>query len=124
MALILAIVAATAAAAAASEQQQQQQHRNNMTVAAYLPEWRYEGANWVDISATTTNVEGNKFNGAAAMGNLVFFAPAGALGIGIFNVDTNDFSILDLYGRFAASGSLFGGAVAINNTIVFVQSRL
>ena len=54
VALILAIVAA--AAAASEQQQQQQQHRNNMTVAAYLPEWRYEGANWVDISATTTQL--------------------------------------------------------------------
>ena len=26
------------------------------TVAAYLPEWRYEGANWVDISKTVTQL--------------------------------------------------------------------
>lgn len=27
-----------------------------MEVAAYLPEWRYEGANWVDISSTVTQL--------------------------------------------------------------------
>jgi chitinase len=31
-----------------------QQH--NLTVAAYLPEWRYEGANWEDISATVNQL--------------------------------------------------------------------
>ena len=30
--------------------------KNNFTVAAYLPEWRYEGANWVDISASVTQL--------------------------------------------------------------------
>ena len=29
---------------------------SNLTVAAYLPEWRYEGANWVDISSTVTQL--------------------------------------------------------------------
>ena len=28
----------------------------NLTVAAYLPEWRYEGANWEDISETVTQL--------------------------------------------------------------------
>ena len=42
----------------------------DMMVAAYLPEWRYEGANWVDICQTVTH--------------LILFSievtPAGALG--------------------------------------------
>ena len=29
---------------------------NNFTVAAYLPEWRYEGANWADMSRTVTQL--------------------------------------------------------------------
>ena len=29
---------------------------HNLTVAAYLPEWRYEGANWVDVSAVVTQL--------------------------------------------------------------------
>lgn len=29
---------------------------HNLTVAAYLPEWRYEGANWVDISSVVTQL--------------------------------------------------------------------
>ena len=31
-------------------------HVSDMMVAAYLPEWRYEGANWVDICATVTHL--------------------------------------------------------------------
>eukprot|EP00966_Prymnesium_polylepis_P173297 4008186-Prymnesium_polylepis.1 len=31
-------------------------HASDMMVAAYLPEWRYEGANWVDICATVTHL--------------------------------------------------------------------
>mmetsp|Transcript_23123 Transcript_23123/g.58996 ORF Transcript_23123/g.58996 Transcript_23123/m.58996 type:complete len:349 (+) Transcript_23123:58-1104(+) len=29
---------------------------SNFTVAAYLPEWRYEGANWADMSRTVTQL--------------------------------------------------------------------
>lgn len=29
---------------------------HNFTVAAYLPEWRYEGANWVDMSRTVSQL--------------------------------------------------------------------
>ena len=31
-------------------------HASDMMVAAYLPEWRYEGANWVDICTTVTHL--------------------------------------------------------------------
>ena len=31
-------------------------HASDMMVAGYLPEWRYEGANWVDICATVTHL--------------------------------------------------------------------
>ena len=29
---------------------------HNLTVAAYLPEWRYEGANWVDYASVVTHL--------------------------------------------------------------------
>jgi len=31
-------------------------HTGDMMVAAYLPEWRYEGANWEDICGTVTHL--------------------------------------------------------------------
>ena len=31
-------------------------YAHNLTVAAYLPEWRYEGANWHDISAVVNQL--------------------------------------------------------------------
>ena len=43
--MFVAVAAAAANAAA-----------GNMTVAAYLPEWRYEGANWADISKVVTHL--------------------------------------------------------------------
>ena len=29
---------------------------HNMTVAGYLPEWRYEGANWATIASTVNQL--------------------------------------------------------------------
>lgn len=48
MGVVLLLLSALARDAAAAP--------TNLTVAAYLPEWRYEGANWVDISRTVTQL--------------------------------------------------------------------
>ena len=85
----------------------------------------------VDISATIMGTHGrimggllgdDKFSGAAAMGTSVFFPQHDAKGIGVFDVVTHDFSILDMYGRFEGS-ALFYGATSVGNTVVFAPQN-
>jgi hypothetical protein len=74
-----------------------------------------------DASATAACCSSSfMYNGAAAVGNLVYFAPYNHNSTGVLDTVTNVFSTVSTRGDAASGEHKYGGAVAIGSRVFFV----
>jgi hypothetical protein len=73
----------------------------------------------IDISAIVSGH--HKYNGCAAVGDLVVMAPWAARGVGLFNVNTRIFERFDISATLVGINK-FSGAVAVGDLVVMAPS--
>jgi len=76
-----------------------------------------------DISGQTAARQNNRYEGGAAAGTKVYFAPSRRGNVGVVNTVDDTFSTIDVPGLTVSTGDRYSGAVLVGNKMFFIPMQ-